>query len=173
MIERTVNAADWQANFLGVDVIAAGLLADKLDPNHANPPQLDENYRFGRNKENDKLILAAKLRDVAAINTDTYMEDVVRKINSLKEVAEQVQRTNKRRLADGPEGRPIKAEDITAQVRQLVTNIKNLDLTNEEKSFTMSYFGRLRAEKAKKVAVNKKDSFKRGDEVKKNPNLRR
>ena len=37
----------------------------------------------------------------------------------------------------------------------------------------MSYFGRLRAEKAKKVAVNKKDSFKRGDEVKKNPNLRR
>ena len=173
MIERTVNAADWQANFLGVDVIAAGLLADKLDPNHANPPQFDENYRFGRNKENDKLILAAKLRDVAAINTDTYMEDVIRKINSLKEVAEKVQRTNKRRLADGPEGRPIKAEDITAQVRQLVTNIKNLDLTNEEKSFTMSYFGRLRAEKAKKVAVNKKDSFKRGDEVKKNPNLRR
>ena len=173
MTERSNSTSDWKRDFLSADVIAAGLLADKLNPNHANPPQYDENYRFGGNKVNDKLILASKLREVASIDGNTTMKDVIRKLDSLKTVAEHVQRTNKRKLADRQDGRPIKAEDITAQVNGLVTNIKNLDLSRDEKGLTINNLAEERASIAKKVAVNKKDSFKRGDEIKKNPSLRR
>ncbi|SEQ95768.1 hypothetical protein SAMN02910369_02758 [Lachnospiraceae bacterium NE2001] len=191
MRDRVESAVMWQSSFLREQTPVAGKLAGLIVPADqgaaAEPIEAGDDYKFGQDKARDKALLAQKLRDVNSITKNMPVKDVIKRLRDLKNVAENVYKTNTRTLveidrnqlpeiANAPQNnnRPIKvkAVDIVKYADQMLAGIEGIELSKTEMNKPLSDLCNDRAKELGRVDTVARDAFKASEVQKKTPKLR-
>ncbi len=145
-------------------------------------------YVYGKNKENDKKLLAARLKIFGNINNDSSVREMMVSLQKLDETAKNVYKANKgviarvdRNLAiemgievkANEETVNVKANDIVKYVNTVSKGIQNIEISKKELDKSLKSFDESRAKHLNKVLVNNYDSFSNTDDEKRIPNLRK